>query len=111
MGTRPFLSIRIFASSLSTHVTSLPVSARQAPRTNPTYPLPTTAIFMRHKKRGPDGPLKPVRVSPVDCGVNILTHKHLWRHHIVTSPQHIATSPNRQIATCYAVASCEFCST
>src|SRR6185503_17622812 len=77
MGTRPFRSIRIFASSLSTHVTSLPVSARQAPRTSPTYPLPTTVIFMRHKKRGLGRPLKPVRVSPVDCGVNILNHKDL----------------------------------
>ena len=34
-----------FAGSLSMHITSLPFSARHAPATNPTYPLPTTAIF------------------------------------------------------------------
>src|SRR5262249_15816051 len=33
--------------SLSTHTTSLPFSARQAPATRPTYPLPTTAILIR----------------------------------------------------------------
>jgi hypothetical protein len=27
------------------HVTLFPVSAKQVPVTNPTYPVPTTAIF------------------------------------------------------------------
>src|SRR6185437_1869549 len=31
---------------MSTQITSLPVSARQVPVTRPTYPVPTTAIFM-----------------------------------------------------------------
>src|SRR5687768_14310692 len=31
---------------MSQHVTSLPVSARQAPATSPTYPVPTTAMCM-----------------------------------------------------------------
>ena len=39
-------SIAIFDSSLSTHTTVFPFSARQAPRTRPTYPVPTTAIFI-----------------------------------------------------------------
>src|SRR6478752_6930305 len=47
MGIRPRRSIRTFASTLSTQTTSLPVSARQAPTTRPTYPVPTTAIFIR----------------------------------------------------------------
>jgi hypothetical protein len=29
------------------HMTLVPVSAKQAPATNPTYPEPTTAIFTR----------------------------------------------------------------
>src|SRR5688572_24900706 len=31
---------------MSAHTTSLPVSAKQAPATRPTYPVPTTATFM-----------------------------------------------------------------
>src|SRR5262245_13352442 len=31
---------------MSAQTTSLPVSARQAPATRPTYPVPTTAIFI-----------------------------------------------------------------
>ena len=38
---------RILAASLSTQMTALPVSAKQAPTTSPTYPVPMTAIFMR----------------------------------------------------------------
>src|SRR5688572_16470514 len=45
MGIFPRWSIRIFASALSTQMTSLPLSAKQAPATSPTYPVPTTAIF------------------------------------------------------------------
>src|SRR5436309_72590 len=36
----------IFAWSTSTQVTVLPVSARQPPTTRPTYPVPTTVMFM-----------------------------------------------------------------
>src|SRR4026207_78953 len=46
MGIRPRRSIRTFASTLSTQMTSLPVSAKQAPTTRPTYPVPTTAILI-----------------------------------------------------------------
>jgi hypothetical protein len=31
--------------SISTQITSFPVSAKQVPVTNPTYPVPITAIF------------------------------------------------------------------
>src|ERR1700682_2172143 len=46
MGIFPSLSVAIFDSSLSTQMTSFPFSARQAPTTSPTYPVPTTAIFI-----------------------------------------------------------------
>src|SRR5688500_3209500 len=45
MGILPRWSIRILESTLSTPMTSLPLSAKQAPATSPTYPVPTTAIF------------------------------------------------------------------
>ena len=38
-------TFRIFFPSVSTHTTVLPKSARQAPDTNSTYPVPMTAIF------------------------------------------------------------------
>src|SRR4029078_6670184 len=44
MGILPRLSVRILVSSLSTQTTSLPDSAKHAPATSPTYPVPTTAI-------------------------------------------------------------------
>src|SRR5689334_3168687 len=47
MGILPARSIRTLASSLSTQTTSLPLSAKHAPATSPTYPVPTTAIFIR----------------------------------------------------------------
>ena len=43
--TQPF-SVWTFDSSLSTQTTVLPFSAKQAPTTSPTYPVPTTAIFI-----------------------------------------------------------------
>src|SRR5438477_3020034 len=46
MGILPAASVRIFDSSLSMQTTVFPFSARHAPTTSPTYPLPTTAIFM-----------------------------------------------------------------
>ena len=36
----------IFSSLTSTQVTMVPVSAKQVPLTKPTYPVPTTAIFI-----------------------------------------------------------------
>src|SRR5437870_9444168 len=42
----PAFSMLIFGSSLSTQMTVFPFSARQAPTTRPTYPVPTTAIFI-----------------------------------------------------------------
>src|SRR5690349_15499293 len=41
----------IFRSSLSIPTTSLPLSARQVAVTSPTYPVPTTATFMRAPSR------------------------------------------------------------
>src|SRR5215510_8415352 len=38
--------MRTFASLLSTQTTSFPLSAKHTPATRPTYPVPTTAIFM-----------------------------------------------------------------
>jgi hypothetical protein len=46
MGILPAFNISIFLLSTSTHVTVIPISARQAPETNPTYPVPITAIFI-----------------------------------------------------------------
>src|SRR3972149_6856627 len=45
MGMIPRFSESIFALSLSTQVTSLPRSAKTAPVTSPTYPVPTTQMF------------------------------------------------------------------
>src|SRR5688572_29672749 len=45
MGISPRRSASTFAASASTQTTVLPFSARQAPTTRPTYPVPTTAIF------------------------------------------------------------------
>src|SRR5689334_5793891 len=42
----PFFSLLTLLLSISTQVTSLPVSAKQVPVTNPTYPVPTTVIFI-----------------------------------------------------------------
>jgi hypothetical protein len=33
---------------MSAQTTSFPVSAKQAPATNPTYPVPMIPIFMRY---------------------------------------------------------------
>src|SRR5713226_4478250 len=43
---RPALRDSILARSLSTQTTSLPRSAKTAPVTSPTYPVPTTQMFM-----------------------------------------------------------------
>src|SRR5688500_43509 len=45
MGMSPASSASTFAASESTHATVLPFSARHAPTTRPTYPVPTTPIF------------------------------------------------------------------
>src|ERR1700761_9812713 len=42
----PLASFCTFPASMSTQITSLPVSAKQVPVTKPTYPVPTTAIFI-----------------------------------------------------------------
>src|SRR5688500_6344072 len=46
MGTSFRCSRAILSASTSTQVTSLPVSAKHAPATRPTYPLPITATCM-----------------------------------------------------------------
>src|SRR3990167_5301586 len=43
----PFLRLAMRAASLSTMITSLPRSAKQAPLTKPTWPAPTTQMSMR----------------------------------------------------------------
>src|SRR4051812_21325512 len=55
MGMRPASRSAILAASLSTQTTSLPRSAKTAPVTRPTYPVPTTQMFMAdgsHDSRG-----------------------------------------------------------
>src|SRR5512145_133326 len=47
IGTRPAFSKRILSSLTSRQNTVLPASARQAPVTRPTYPVPMTVTFMR----------------------------------------------------------------
>src|SRR5215470_425409 len=46
MGRRPALRAAILSRSLSTQTTSFPRSANTAPVTSPTYPVPTTQMFM-----------------------------------------------------------------
>ncbi len=46
MGVSPARSWAIFFSSTSTETTLCPESAKQVPATNPTYPVPMTAILM-----------------------------------------------------------------
>ncbi len=43
----PACSASIFAASMSTQMTSLPLSAKQVPATSPTYPVPITQSFTR----------------------------------------------------------------
>src|SRR5512138_1695081 len=53
----PDARIWILAASTSRQTTSFPDSAKQVPVTSPTYPVPTTAIFMAAAKlaRAPSG--------------------------------------------------------
>ena len=46
IGIIPFLKSLILSKSLSIQITSWPKSERQTPVTNPTYPVPTTTIFI-----------------------------------------------------------------
>src|SRR5208283_3895332 len=45
MGIPPARNTSTFFRSLSTQITSWPTSAKQAPVTKPTYPVPTMLIF------------------------------------------------------------------
>ena len=47
MGISPRWRAAIFAASLSTQTTFIPKSARQAPVTRPTYPVPIMQMFMK----------------------------------------------------------------
>jgi hypothetical protein len=63
------------AASLSTQTTSFPFSARQAPATSPTYPVPTTAIFIARSPGGSVGgvasqPTIELVISTTGKGVN-----------------------------------------
>src|SRR3989442_12955218 len=59
MGIRPPRRDSILARSLSTQTTSLPRSAKTAPVTSPTYPVPTTQMFMtdgtHDSRQAPEG--------------------------------------------------------
>src|SRR6266508_1941061 len=55
MGIRPVRKDSILARSLSTQTTSLPRSAKTAPVTSPTYPVPTTQIFKAQALQAPSG--------------------------------------------------------
>src|SRR6266540_3207768 len=66
----PVLRDSILARSLSTQITSLPRSAKTAPVTSPTYPVPTTQMFMAQLSQGPQNtkrhadPLIPPSLAP-----------------------------------------------
>ena len=47
----PFERLSTLRASMSTQTTVLPISAKQVPETRPTYPVPTTAMFMREEGR------------------------------------------------------------
>src|SRR6185503_6863061 len=49
IGILPWFRSPILLSSTSRQNTELPTSARQAPVTRPTYPVPTTVTFMRSR--------------------------------------------------------------
>src|SRR5438094_9511258 len=58
MGIRPASSSAILSGRLSTQTTSFPRSAKTAPVTKPTYPVPTTQMFMvpgHHTRGGSSG--------------------------------------------------------
>src|SRR3712207_5618443 len=44
MGITPLCRVAIFSATTSAQVTSTPNSAKQAPVTSPTYPVPITAM-------------------------------------------------------------------
>src|SRR3979490_207759 len=50
---RPAVRASNLPRLLSTQTTSLPRSAKTAPVTSPTYPVPTTQMFMDSETRGP----------------------------------------------------------
>src|SRR3954454_14286604 len=54
MGSLPASKVSILRASLSTPVTSFPLSARQVAVTSPTYPVPTTATLTAYS-RGSSG--------------------------------------------------------
>src|SRR5512141_684 len=66
MGISPRVSWATLPASLSTQTTSLPFSARHAPTTSPTYPVPTTAMFRAALPRPEPGQrtTKGARASP-----------------------------------------------
>jgi hypothetical protein len=63
----PFFKLLILSTLMSMQVTELPVSAKQVPVTRPTYPVPTTAIFIFDSiKLGCKIALKKVGLQPSD---------------------------------------------
>src|SRR5213078_3381725 len=64
IGSRFCRNPSIFAASTSTQRTSFPVSAKQAPATRPTYPVPTTVIFTSCPPPPPSPPAPPPPLAP-----------------------------------------------
>src|SRR6266542_3238787 len=60
----PFPSAAIFDSSLSTQITFMPRSARAAPVTSPTYPVPTMQMFMTSGLSGRQAPSQELSLPP-----------------------------------------------
>src|SRR2546426_6940621 len=77
---RPARRAAIFSSTLSTQTTSLPRSANTAPVTSPTYPVPTTQMFMaghdnRPRTDGRQGRMNGGRregAVPPSCGERVV---------------------------------------
>src|SRR2546426_1521169 len=55
---RPPSRSEILTASLSTQTTSLPRSAKTAPVTSPTYPVPTTQMFMDDGSHDSKAPIR-----------------------------------------------------
>src|SRR5207253_1381786 len=80
---RPAERAAILSSSLSTQMTSLPRSAKTAPVTSPTYPVPATQMFIRTggkdysraHRRGAGAKLTAPRAAPARVSTGAAAHQ------------------------------------
>src|SRR5438552_13939109 len=80
---RPAERAAILSSSLSTQMTSLPRSAKTAPVTSPTYPVPATQMFIRTggkdysraHRRGAGAKLTAPRAAPARVSTGAAAHR------------------------------------